>query len=91
MARRAFHFLVLSQLSFFGLLAICVAIEPHFVVERDEGGVSNFGVAAGTRVPYSLAFLLCAVFLVRAAQDLPCRPTVRRRFRRALEHVLLVC
>jgi hypothetical protein len=78
---------ILSQISLFACWGVCVLLVPTYLFERNEGGVSNFGVHAATVVPYSLAFLLSGFFVLRAARavvpvDDPCR-----RFRAEL-HVL---
>lgn len=61
------RYIGLSQLSFFAFLSVCIIIMPGFLLERNEGGVSNDGVHWQTVVPYTLAFLLCSIFLMRAA------------------------
>lgn len=65
------RYVALSQLSFFACLSICFITMPRFLLERNEGGVSNYGVHWQTVVPYTLAFLLCSMFLMRAAFVLP--------------------
>jgi hypothetical protein len=40
---------------------VCVALHPGFVLKRDEGGVSNYGVHATTCVPYSAAYAFAGV------------------------------
>jgi hypothetical protein len=49
--------------SFLAGLGACVAIRPRDVLSRDEGGISNYGVHAGTAAPYTAAFLLGAAGL----------------------------
>ena len=71
MADKVTRYLALSQISLFSCLAICTIITPGLLFERNEGGVSNFGVHRATVVPYTLAFLLCGLFVLRAARDLP--------------------
>jgi len=56
-----------GQVSFLVFLGLAVALHPGFVLKRDEGGISNYGVHMKTAVPYTLAFVLCAVFSFRAA------------------------
>lgn len=53
------------------MIAVCIAISPHYLFTRNEGGISNFGTHASTVVFYSLAFLWSAGCLWRAAQSLP--------------------
>ena len=59
--------IVESQIALFSFLAVCIVIEPAYLFSRDEGGLSNFGVHGATVVPYTLAFLLSAMFVARAA------------------------
>jgi hypothetical protein len=40
---------------------VCVALHPGFVLKRDEGGVSNFGVHLKTCIPYSAAYAAAGV------------------------------
>jgi len=56
---------------------LCTLLQPQFLFEHNEGGVSNFGIHALTVVPYSLAFGLSSLFLALAARALPSK-TVRR-------------
>jgi len=84
MGRRIPRYLLLSQISFFALLAVCLAIFPRFLFARDEGGVSNYGVKASTEIPFTLAFLLCSIFILKAAHITPTTPPILERFRKAL-------
>ena len=68
---RVTKLVVLSQITFLVLVGLCVTILPHFLFERNEGGLSNYGVHASTAVFYTLAFVLSAVFQLRAAYALP--------------------
>jgi hypothetical protein len=61
------RYLILSQLSLFSFLIMCTIITPDFLFKHHEGGASNYGVHSTTVVPYTLAFLLCSIFIVRAA------------------------
>jgi len=83
MSSKVARYLALSQLSLFGLLAICTVIMPSFLLKHHEGGASNYGVHATTIVPYTLAFLLCSIFIVRAARLLVSIKNLKR-FRYAL-------
>src|ERR1700729_3354297 len=84
MSKGVIRYLLLSQLSFFGFLGICLAIFPRLLFERNEVGVSNYGVRAETAVPYTLGFLLCAIFIVKAGLIVPRSPSIAGRFRNAL-------
>ena len=70
MGNKAARYLALSQLSLFGFLALCTVIMPSFLFKHHEGGASNYGVHNTTIVPYTLAFLLCSICIVRAARVL---------------------
>lgn len=84
MGSRVFRYLLMSQISFFAFLAICLAIVPRFLLEHNEGGVSNYGVTAVTVVPFTLAFLTCAAFILMAVRIIPRHPPTLARFRWAL-------
>lgn len=77
--------LALSQLALGGLLAVCVAAEPGFVLHANEGGVSNYGTRTATVVPYTLAFALCALLLRAGARSLPASVPGRRRLAAGME------
>jgi hypothetical protein len=49
-----------------------------------EGGVSNYGTHLLTIVPYTLAFLFCALFTAQAGQLLPRSPGPVRTVKRSL-------
>lgn len=72
MARRhtAVRYILLSQISMWAFLTLCTILMPHFLFERNEGGVSNYGVHALTIMPYSLAFGLGGLFMLAAAHSL---------------------
>lgn len=42
-------------MSFLFFTGVCVALHPGFVLKRDEGGMSNYGLHIKTAVPYTLA------------------------------------
>lgn len=81
---KARKLVVLSQVSFLIFIGICAAILPHFLFERNEGGMSNFGVHAATVVFYTMAFTLPASSLLYASHALPQTNTYR-----ALRNILL--
>jgi len=84
---------VISQVGMYGLLFLCLVLKPHFLFERDEGGVSNFGLYKLTIVPYSLAFLIGGASLFLAARRLPSAIPMRVLLSRTLTliSVLLLC
>lgn len=57
---------------------------PHFLFERNEGGVSNFGVHARTVLPYTLGFGGSGLLLIRAAVSLPKHAAHYKTMRRLL-------
>jgi hypothetical protein len=62
---------------------MCTVITPDFLFKPHEGGASNYGVHSTTVVPYTLAFVLCSAFIMRAAHLLAHVARVKR-FRYAL-------
>jgi hypothetical protein len=55
-----------GYLIFFACIGICTAIMPHFLFERNEGGMSNYGVHASTVIFYTIAFMAIILYLLRA-------------------------
>lgn len=84
MDKKVSRYLLLSQLSFFVCLGICLAIIPTFLFAHDQGGMSNYGVRLATVVPYTIGFLLCGVCIAEAASLTPRSPTTLLRYRRSL-------
>lgn len=74
----AVRLLVLSQISLWFFLFVCFVLLPHFLLEANEGGVSNYGVHTATIIPYTLAFMLAGLLLFWAASVLPKQTTHRR-------------
>jgi len=68
MGNKAVRYLLLGQVSLFGFTLLCVLLIPHFLLERNEGGVSNYGLYAKTVVPYTLAFGLCGLLTLWSAR-----------------------
>jgi hypothetical protein len=75
----AARYVALSQWGFAASVALCVALHPGFVLNGNEGGVSDYGVHLKTALPYYLALTLAALgsFLAAThavdAHDLPRR------------------
>jgi len=84
MSNKIINRLVWSQLALFGFLGVCILLMPHFLLEHNEGGVSNYGVNVRTVVPYSLAFLLCAGAVLQAARSIPSSGRVLAHLRSVL-------
>ncbi|MGH9020467.1 MAG: hypothetical protein ACRDV0_05550 [Acidimicrobiales bacterium] len=71
MTRRVVARVVAAQAGLVVGLAACVVVHPSYVLGRDEGGVSNYGVHPLTGVIYTLAFALDAGLLTLAARATP--------------------
>lgn len=67
----ATRYVLISQGSLYGFLIISIVLMPNFLLQNNEGGLSNYGVYELTIIPYSLAFLLGGVFLYLAGKELP--------------------
>ncbi len=80
----AARYLIYSQLSLLLFLSICTVLMPGFLFSHNEGGMSNYGIHALTVVPYTLAFLLCSICIVRAASLLPLTSRYSHNFRYGL-------
>lgn len=70
MPRAATRYIVWSQVGFYTFITICTIISPEFLFERNEGGMSNYGVHAKTVIPFTLAFLSSMVLVAMAAHVL---------------------
>lgn len=63
---------------------MCFLLMPHFLLESDEGGLSNYGVYQRTIVPYTLAFSLCGLLTLQSAHALPIATRQRQQLWRVL-------
>jgi len=77
----ALHYAFLSQVGFYGFIAVCTILLPGFLFSRDEGGLSNFGVHALTIVPFTLAFLVGSICLWLTARLLPAKTLHRQQLK----------
>lgn len=75
-AAKAVHYVVYSQLFFFGMLAVCVALVPR--AATGNLGLSYYGTSRTTIVPYTAGLLLTAYFLIKAGHKLPQDTTTLR-------------
>jgi hypothetical protein len=91
MLNRPAKYLLWSQISLYGFLAVCTVLLPQFLFNRNEGGVSNYGIHAKTITPYSLGFGLCAVFIFQAARVLPPKTKSYSTVRKVLALLSLLC
>lgn len=66
---RALRSLIYAQLSFFGFLALATVVTT--VGFTDNNGLSFYGVHYPVVIPFALGLVLCNLFLVRAAHQLP--------------------
>jgi hypothetical protein len=64
-------YLLVGQISLFLFLFICFLLTPHFLLESNEGGVSNYGLYARTVVPYTLAFGICGLSTLQSVRFIP--------------------
>jgi hypothetical protein len=81
---KTYRYTLYSQLSLGVFLLVCLILQPHYLFERNEGGMSNFGVHWPTVVPYSLAFWSCGLLILLAARHLPNRVKSYRSVRSVL-------
>jgi hypothetical protein len=82
--------IVRGEVAFLVFTAASVALHPGFVLERDEGGMSNYGLHAKTAVPYTLALFLLALYSRRAALACNNQDTRVRRLRVVLNSYSLI-
>ncbi|MGP8009035.1 MAG: hypothetical protein ACLPKZ_02085 [Acidimicrobiales bacterium] len=73
-----------GEIAFLFFVGVCVAIHPGFVLKRNEGGMSNYGLHIKTAVPYTIALALLALYSLRAALLYSDGDTRTRRLRRLL-------
>lgn len=88
--QRATRHLFYGQLALFVGLLICLLLVPHFLFEKNEGGISNYGTITETILPFSLGFGLCGLFTMAATAALPRTLAVYKQLHGALL-VLGVC
>jgi hypothetical protein len=84
MQKRVNRYLIISQLILFIGLGICIVLIPGYLFKKNEAGVSNYGVHFKTVIPYSLAFLMCAIYVFRGALLIPLKAVVLVQLRRVL-------
>src|ERR1700691_2171444 len=76
---RAVSNMVRGEVAFLIFTGVCIALHPGFVMNRNEGGLSDYGVHIKTVVPYTLSLLLLIAYNLRAAsQDSDGDPRSRR-------------
>ncbi|MGZ4462532.1 MAG: hypothetical protein ACXVZP_06800 [Gaiellaceae bacterium] len=67
-ARRSIVYMVSAQVTFLGLLALCIHMSPAGLAS--DNGVSYYGAHSRTLLPYCLAFLLSGALVVLSARSL---------------------
>jgi hypothetical protein len=67
------QYLLFGQIGLFAFLIVCLLLNPHFLLESNEGGISNYGLYAKTIVPYTLAFGSAGIFTLLGARATPNR------------------
>ena len=77
MNTRSSKYVTYGQWNLIVFVLLCLSIHPGFVLKRDEGGFSNYGVHIRTVVPYTLTYLGCVIFTLLAAKYLPASGTLR--------------
>jgi hypothetical protein len=68
---RAFSCVVRGEITFLLFTAVSVALHPGFVLKRNEGGMSDYGVHIKTVAFYTIALLCLALYSRRAALLFP--------------------
>ncbi len=66
---RAVSDVVRGEVLFLFFIAVCVAIHPGYVLKRNEGGMSNYGLHIETGIPYTIALVALALYSRRAARS----------------------
>jgi hypothetical protein len=87
MRHKAVRYSVLSQLFLYLFVGLCMIINPHFLTQSDEGGISNYGLYAKTVVPYSLGLGLSGILVLRVVKHLPHDNLQYKSLKRALTAV----
>jgi len=77
------YYFALAQAGLFIFLIISYAIVPAFA--QGSGGISNYGTDPRTVVPFTIAFVLAAVFTYLAAQSIPSNNIFQKKFRLLLK------
>ncbi len=78
---RAVAYVARGELLFLFFTAVSVSLHPGYVLKRNEGGMSNYGLHIKTAVPYTFALALLVLYSVRAALLYDDRDQRSRRLR----------
>jgi len=60
--------------------AVSVALHPGFVLQRDEGGMSNYGIHVKTALPYTVALLAPVLLSLDVARQAVATSMAAKRF-----------
>lgn len=74
--RRIARLLILSQVSFFGFLAVCILLIPEGLAANR--GISFYGAHPADILPLGLGFLTSSYFLLQAARTMPSHTPAER-------------
>lgn len=91
MNTRSSKYVTYGQWNLIVFVLLCLSIHPGFVLKRDEGGFSNYGVHIRTVVPYTLTYLGCVIFTLLAAKYLPASGHLTRVLAIVLRSYALLC
>jgi hypothetical protein len=64
---RAYRLMIAGEVGFLVFTSVCIALHPGFVLKRNEGGLSDYGVHLKTAVPYTCSLALLSLCNLRAA------------------------
>lgn len=76
-----------AQVNLVGWLVVCLLLSSQYLLQADEGGISNYGTHARTVLPYTLAFLVSAGCVYLAGRRLPLETRRRTQLVRLLKIV----
>ena len=91
MATRASKYVTLGQWNLIIFVTLCLSLHPGFVLKRDEGGFSNYGIHIKTAIPYTLTYVGCVFFTLRASNVIPVIGRESRVLVALLRSYALIC
>jgi hypothetical protein len=66
----ASKYVTYGQWNLLVFVLLCLSLHPGFVLKRDEGGFSNYGIHLKTVIPYTLAYIGCVILTLLAVKHL---------------------
>lgn len=84
---RSIRLVLAAQVNLVSWLLVCILLSSQYLLQSDEGGISNYGAHVRTVLPYSLAFLVSAWCVYRAGRSLPVETRQRSQLVRLLSVV----